>query len=115
MITFWQKYKDYVFLLIIVVLLVLNIMNSNAIRTDVKQYEKRFDYIDAEINDLKLRNESIDRKIENNNTKIDIVNNKIESVDKTIRKIKENTDEKVGNIDNLKPSELELFFTNRYK
>jgi peptidoglycan hydrolase CwlO-like protein len=115
MISFWQKYKDYVFLLIIVVLLVLNIMNSNAIKTDVKQYEKRFDYIDEEINDLKLRNESIGRKIENNNTKIDIVNNKIESVDKTIRKIKENTDEKVGNIDNLKPSELELFFTNRYE
>jgi peptidoglycan hydrolase CwlO-like protein len=112
---FWQKYKDFLFLTIIVVLLILNILNLNTVKTDVKQYQKRFDYIDSEINELKLRNSSIDKKIENNNTKIDIVNNKLISVDKTIKKVKENTDEKIGNIDNLKPSELELFFTNRYK
>ena len=115
MINIWNKYKDFVFLAIIVILLILNITNSNTIRTDVKQYQKRFDYIDAEINDLKLRNESTDRKIENNNAKIDIVNDKLISVDNTIKKIKKNTDEKIGNIDNLKPNELELFFTNRYK
>jgi len=63
MINIWNKYKDFVFLAIIVILLILNITNSNTIRTDVKQYQKRFDYIDAEINDLKLRNESTDRKI----------------------------------------------------
>jgi peptidoglycan hydrolase CwlO-like protein len=112
---FWQKYKDFLFLTIIVVLLILNILNLNTVKTDVKQYQKRFDYIDSEINELKLRNSSIDKKIENNNTKIDIVNNKLISVDKTIKKVKENTDEKIGNIDNLKPNELELFFTNRYK
>ena len=115
MINIWNKYKDFVFLAIIVILLILNITNSNTIRTDVKQYQKRFDYIDAEINDLKLRNESTDRKIENNNAKIDIVNDKLISVDNTIKKIKKNTDEKIGNIDNLKPSELELFFTNKYE
>jgi hypothetical protein len=44
MINIWNKYKDFVFLGIIVILLILNITNSNTIRTDVKQYQKRLEF-----------------------------------------------------------------------
>jgi len=115
MIKFIEKYKEFLMLLVIVVLLILNIINSNAVRTDVKQYQKRFDYIQSEIDEVKKMNKVIDDRIINNYKQIEIVNNKIESIDKTIQKVKKNTDEKVDNVDNLKPSELELFFTNRYK
>jgi methyl-accepting chemotaxis protein len=115
MIKFLEKYKEFIMLLVIAVLLILNIINSNTVKTDVKQYQKRFDYIENEINGLKKLNQVIDDRIINNNKQIEIVNNKIESIDKTIQRVKKNTDEKIGNVDNLKPNELELFFTNRYK
>jgi len=112
---FLLKYKEFILLTIIVILLVLNIMNSRAIRTDVKQYQKRFDYIQSEINSLKKKNEAIDTKLSENYQKINVVDSKIEVVDKNIKIVKKNTDEKVGNVDTFKPNELELFFTNRYK
>lgn len=112
---FLDKYKDTILLVIIGVLLILNILNSNTVKTDVKQYQKRFDYIDTEIEELKKRNQTINDRVQDNNEKIDVVTIKIESVDKTIKKVKKNTDEKISNVDNLKPNELELFFTNRYK
>lgn len=106
--------KEFVLLLIIAGLLIINLFRINVIDTDVKKYEDRIKSLQTNIDSISKINSEINNKIITLNGDISTITNKIEKVDKTINIIKRNTDEKVSNVDNFSFNELELFFTKRY-
>lgn len=106
--------KEFVLLLIVAVLLIVNLVNMNNIKTDVKFYEDRIKSLQLNVDSLTKINGNIDDRISNVNSEINSINTKIEKIDKNIKIIKNNTDEKVDNVDNFGINELELFFSTRY-
>ena len=106
--------KEFILLLIVSVLLIVNLLNINNIKTDVKSYEQRIKNLQVNVDSLTKINGDIDNKISDVNLEISVINDKIQKVDKNITIIKKNTDEKVGNVDDFGINELELFFSNRY-
>jgi chromosome segregation ATPase len=106
--------KEFVLLLIVVILLIINLFNLNTINTDVKQYDDKIKSLQTNIDSISLLNLEINDKIFKLNGEVSNITNKIENVDKAIKIIKRNTDEKIQNVDNFGVNELELFFSNRY-
>lgn len=112
---FLSKNINTFLLLIIGGLLVLNILSTEVIKTDVKEYRHRIDALQNNIDSTKQVNEIIDNKVEKVDEKVVNLTKEIRYIDKTINVIKNNTDEKVNDVDNFGPNKLELFFSNRYK
>lgn len=106
--------KEFVLLLVVAGLLIINLISVNDIKTDVKKYEDKIKLLQTNIDSITQINNEINDKIITLNGDITNITNKIEKVDKKINIIKRNTDEKIRNVDNLNIIELELFFTNRY-
>lgn len=106
--------KEFILLLIVAVLLIVNLINMNYIKTDVKSYEQKIKNLQVNIDSLSKINSGIDNKISEVNSEINNINNRIEKVDKNIIIIKKNTDEKVDDVDNFGLNQLEMFFSNRY-
>lgn len=110
------KDKDNIILLIIITGLVgWNIFTTNTIKTDVKGYEKKIESIRTKIDSSQVVNKKIDTKIGEVKENVTTITNQIQHIDKNIKVIKTQTDEKVNNVDNIPDSELELFFTNKYE
>ena len=110
------KDKDNIILLIIIAGLVgWNIFTTNTIKTDVKGYEKKIESIRTKIDSSQVVNKKIDTKIGEVKENVTTITNQIQHIDKNIKVIKTQTDEKVNNVDNIPDSELELFFTNKYE
>jgi len=110
------KDKDNIILLVIIAVLVgWNIFTTNTIKTDVKGYEKKIESIRTKIDSSQVVNKQIDTKISEVKENVTTITNEIHHIDKNIKVIKKQTDEKVNNVDNIPDSELELFFTNKYE
>jgi len=110
------KDKDNIILLVIIAVLVgWNIFTTNTIKTDVKGYEKKIESIRTKIDSSQVVNKQIDTKISEVKENVTTITNEIRHIDKNIKVIKKQTDEKVNNVDNIPDSELELFFTNKYE
>jgi peptidoglycan hydrolase CwlO-like protein len=107
--------KETVLLFLVIVLVVYNIFNTNGIKTDVDGYVKKIDSIQVKVDSAQVVNKEIDNKIEKVDEKVIAVTKEIHHIDNTITIVKNNTDEKIGNVDNFGFNELELFFANRYK
>lgn len=107
--------KNTILLLIIGGLLIWNIFNTNNIKTDVQSYKDRINALQVHIDSAQTVNKVIDTKIEKVGEKIVEVNKEIHHIDNTITIVKNNTDEKINNVDNFGVNELELFFANRYQ
>lgn len=112
---FLSKNINTFLLLIIGGLLVLNILSTEVIKTDVKEYRHRIDALQINIDSTNQVNKIIDNKVEKVDEKVVNLTKEIRYIDKTINVIKNNTDEKVNDVDNFGPNKLELFFSNRYK
>jgi chromosome segregation ATPase len=106
--------KEFILLLIIAILLIVNLFNLNTIKTDVKKYEDKMNSLQTNIDSINLLNLEINNNISKLNGDVTNITTKIENVDKTIKIIKRNTDEKIRDVDNFGVNELELFFSNRY-
>jgi peptidoglycan hydrolase CwlO-like protein len=106
--------KEFVLLSVIAILLIINLISVNTIKTDVKKYEDKIKSLQTNVDSISKINTEINNKIITLNGDISNITNKIEKVDKTINIIKRNTDEKIRNVDNFGVNDLELFFTNRY-
>ena len=107
--------KETVLLFLVVILVVYNIFNTNGIKTDVDGYFKKIDSIQVKVDSAQVINKEIDNKIEKVDEKVAIVTKEIHHIDNTITIVKNNTDEKIDNVDNFGLNELELFFADRYK
>jgi len=100
---------------IVVTILGYLIYNSHNVKTDIQLYHNHIDSLQQSIDSVEGVNKMLDNKLGKIDTNIHIINNEISQVEKNITIIKNQTNEKVNNIDKFSYSELEQFFTNRYK
>jgi peptidoglycan hydrolase CwlO-like protein len=107
--------KQTILLLIIAVLAIWNIFNTNGIKTDVNSYRDKIDSIQAQVDSAQVVNKEIDVKIGKVDEKVVSVTKEIHHIDNTITIVKNNTNEKINTADNFGVNELELFFANRYQ
>jgi septal ring factor EnvC (AmiA/AmiB activator) len=99
---------------IIVILLLWNIFSVNSVKTDVKGYKDKIEHYQKSIDSAKIVDNQISTKIDSVNNKVTNITNEITQIDKKVTIIRNQTNEKVNNIDKLSNAELEQFFTNRY-
>ena len=107
--------KTDVLLLIVVILAGYSIFQMNGIKTDVAGYNAKIDSIQNEIDSVQLENVKITEQIVTIDKEIDVVDKNINNVTKNITIIKKQTDEKIDSVNNYNFSDLEKFFTDRYK
>lgn len=106
--------KEFVLLVVIATLLIINLLNLNTIKTDVERYENNIKNLQVNIDSIVRVNKDNNNKIILLDSDVKNITNKIEEVNKTINIVKRNTDEKIRNVNNFGVNDLELFFTNRY-
>ena len=107
--------KSNLLLILIAVLAAYSIFQGSKIRTDVAGYNAKIDSIQKEIDSVQLLNEKINEQITVVDKEIDKVDGQINNVTKNITIIKNQTHEKIDSVNNFNFSDLEKFFTERYK
>jgi len=106
--------KQDIVLIIIALLCLYNIFNTNSIKTDVKGYKEKIEALQTKVDSAQAVNEKIDVKIDSVKDNVVNITKEIHHIDNNISIIKQQTDEKVNIINTYSASELEQFFTNRY-
>ena len=106
--------KQDIVLIIIALLCLYNIFNTNSIKTDVKGYKDKIEALQTKVDSAQAVNEKIDVKIDSVKDNVVNITKEIHHIDNNISIIKQQTDEKVNVINTYSASELEQFFTNRY-
>lgn len=107
--------KSNLLLILIAVLAGYNIFQGSKIRTDVAGFNAKIDSIQTEIDSVQLENVKISEQIAVVDKGIDNIDNDINKVSKNITIIKNQTDEKIDSVNNFNFSDLEKFFSDRYK
>jgi peptidoglycan hydrolase CwlO-like protein len=107
--------KQNILLVIIACLAGYSIFQGHGIRTDVASYNAKIDSIQNEIDSLQDVNTALTQQILTIDKEIDNIDGDINSVTKNITIIKKQTDEKIDSVNNYNFSDLEKFFTDRYK
>ena len=106
--------KQDIVLIIIALLCLYNIFNTNSIKTDVKGYKEKIEALQTKVDSAQAVNEKIDIKIDSVKDNVVNITKEIHHIDNNISIIKQQTDEKINSIDSFTANELEQFFTNRY-
>jgi chromosome segregation ATPase len=106
--------KQDIILIIIALLCLYNIFNTNSIKTDVKGYKEKIEALQTKVDSAQAVNEKIDVKIDSVKDNVVNITKEIHHIDNNISIIKQQTDEKINSIDSFTANELEQFFTNRY-
>jgi septal ring factor EnvC (AmiA/AmiB activator) len=109
-----QLNKQNVLLGIIIVLALYNIINTNGIKTDVKAYKDKIESLQTKVDSAQVVDKNISTKIDSVKENVISITKEIQHIDNTITIVKNQTNEKVNNIDKLSNAELEQFFTSRY-
>lgn len=111
-----MKDSKSTFLLIIIIgLVAYNIFFLKEMKTDVKSYNTKIDSIQVDIDSVVSANKLLDENLKTIQTEITLIDKDITNVQTNLKTIKENTNEKVSNVDNYAISDLHQFFTNRYE
>ena len=106
--------KQDIVLVIIALLCLYNIFNTNSIKTDVKGYKEKIEALQTKVDSAQAVNEKIDVKIDSVKDNVVNITKEIHHIDNNISIIKQQTDEKINSVDSFTANELEQFFTNRY-
>ena len=106
--------KQDIVLIIIALLCLYNIFNTNSIKTDVKGYKEKIEALQTKVDSAQAVNKKIDVKIDSVKDNVVNITKEIHHIDNNISIIKQQTDEKINSIDSFTANELEQFFTNRY-
>jgi septal ring factor EnvC (AmiA/AmiB activator) len=106
--------KQDVFLLLIGVLIVLNIFNTNKIKTDITSYENKIELLQTKIDSTTTLNKTLNNKIDLVNIHVTKITDEINQIDNNILILRQKTNEKIKIVDIYTASELEQFFTDRY-
>ncbi len=107
--------KQDILLVIIVLLAGYSIFQMKGIKTDIGLYNSKIELIQTEIDSIQSLNEIITEEIKQIDTEIDNIDSDIDNVTKNITIIKKQTNEKIDSVNNFNFSDLEKFFTDRYK
>jgi chromosome segregation ATPase len=92
-----------------------SIFQGDKIRTDVAGYNNKIDSIQNEIDSVEMLNTKLSEQIGVIDQEIDKVDGNINNVTKNITIIKNQTHEKIDSVNNYNFSDLEKFFSDRYK
>ena len=106
--------KQDIVLIIIALLCLYNIFNTNSIKTDVKGYKDKIEALQTKVDSAQAVNEKIDVKIDSVKDNVVNITKEIHHIDNNISIIKQQTDEKINVISTYSASELEQFFADRY-
>ena len=106
--------KQNILLLIVIVLVLWNILNTNGIKTDVKSYKQKIENIQVDIDSAQSVNKGMDEKVLVIKETVNSITKEIHEIDNNIEMVKEQTDEKVINVGFIGNVELEKLFTDRY-
>ena len=101
-------------LILIGILVLLNIFNTNKIKTDIKGYEDKIESLQVKVDSASVINKMLDNKMDSVNTHVTEITNEINHIDNNISVIKQKTNDKINIVDTYTASELEQFFTDRY-
>jgi len=107
--------KTNILLVIVIILAGYTIFQGDKIRTDVAGYNSKIDSIQNEIDSVEMLNTKLTEQIGVIDQEIDKVDGSINNVTKNITIIKNQTHEKIDSVNNYNFSDLEKFFTDRYK
>ena len=106
--------RQNILLVIVIVLVLWNILNTNGIKTDVKSYKEKIENIQVEIDSAQSVNKEMDEKVLVIKETVNSITKEIHEIDNNIEMVKEQTDEKVINVGFIGNVELERLFTDRY-
>lgn len=106
--------KIYLILIVILGFVGYNLMVMHDIQTDVAAFDEKIEAIQSDIDSIALANDELDMKIESLHSEIELIDSDIDRVQGNISIIKNQTDEKVSNVDVLTFDELIQFFSDRY-
>jgi peptidoglycan hydrolase CwlO-like protein len=106
--------RQNILLVIVIVLVLWNILNTNGIKTDVKYYKEKIENIQVEIDSAQSVNKEMDEKVLVIKETVNSITKEIHEIDNNIEMVKEQTDEKVINVGFIGNVELEKLFTDRY-
>ena len=110
--------KDKLIIILLVIITGLIVYLSFIKKSDTSKYDSYYQKIDSlqnKIDSAMVVNQLLDNKLVQIDSNITVINNQILVVDENINHIKETTDENVASVDTFSHSQLEQFFTNRYK
>jgi peptidoglycan hydrolase CwlO-like protein len=107
--------KQNILLIIIAGLAAYSIFQSSGIKTDIAGYNAKIDSIQNEIDSVQSENHKITEQIVTIDKEIDKVDANVNNVTKNITIIKNQTHEKIDSVNNYNFSDLEKFFSDRYK
>jgi peptidoglycan hydrolase CwlO-like protein len=102
-------------LLVLICLLGYSIYSTKQLKTDIEMYNQKIDSIQHNIDSVVLVNKNLDIKIDSISSEIGLLDTDITSVNKNIKNIKVNTNEKVNSVNKFNFSDLNKFFTDRYE
>jgi hypothetical protein len=106
--------RQNILLVIVIVLALWNILNTNGIKTDVKSYKEKIENIQVEIDSAQSVNKEMDEKVLVIKETVNSITKEIHEIDNSIEMVKEQTDEKVISVGFIGNVELEKLFTDRY-
>lgn len=112
---FLKNNKDTILLCILIFFMVLSLIDSQNIKTDIKKYKNEIKLIQTKIDSTQKLNENINKNIVNVSNKIFGVYNQIDSIEIRIKNLKKNETNKIIIVDTLNSDQLQKFFSDRYK
>jgi len=106
--------RQNILLVIVIVLALWNILNTNGIKTDVKSYKEKIENIQVEVDSVQLINKEMDKKVLVIKESVNSITKEIYEIDNNIETVKEQTNEKVISVGFIGNVELERLFAERY-
>jgi translation elongation factor P/translation initiation factor 5A len=106
--------RQNILLVIVIVLVLWNILNTNGIKTDVKSYKEKIENIQVEVDSAQLINKEMDEKVLVIKESVNSITKEIYEIDNNIETVKEQTNEKVISVGFIGNVELERLFAERY-
>ena len=107
--------KTNILLALIACLAAYTIFQNHGLKTDVAAYNQKIDLIQKEIDSVETINKEITSQIVTIDKEIDKVDANVNNVTKNITIIKTQTNEKIDSVNNFNFSDLDKFFSDRYK
>jgi len=106
--------RQNILLVIVIVLVLWNILNTNGIKTDVKSYKEKIENIQVEVDSAQMINKEMDEKVLVIKESVNSITKEIYEIDNNIETVKEQTNEKVISVGFIGNVELERLFAERY-
>jgi len=104
-----------IIIIIILIIVIIYYFKSPSIPENIEKYKKIIDSTQCSIDSLKIELKESDRLIESMGGELINLKNQNDLLKEDIKSIKQNAKNKVDMVDKFSNTELQHFFTDRYK